>query len=311
MIYHFILNPRSGRSRKNKNIEAYIKKACRKREIDYHIYYTTCPGDATEYVKSMVRISQEKQRFICLGGDGTLCEIVNSAPCNPNVEFGVIPSGSGNDFIRNFTNTGKFQSILAQLDGETLSLDLIKCNDFYCVNMINIGFDCAVVKEADRVKKWKFIPPGLSYIIGVFIVLVKKFGTKMKHCYDSGEVIEQEFTLTTIANGRFCGGGFMSNPAAELNDGFMDVCAIKKVTRSTFLSLLSCYKKGKHLGKKRASKYFNYTKERHFKIEFDAPVPICIDGEIKGAKTVELELVKNGFNFVVPKGCGVRPLKYK
>ena len=42
--------------------------------------------------------------IITIGGDGTINEIVNGAPCNPNVEFGVIPSGTGNDFVRNFTN---------------------------------------------------------------------------------------------------------------------------------------------------------------------------------------------------------------
>ena len=308
MIFHFILNPKSGRSRRNKNMESLIKRACRKREINYHIYYTTCPGDASEYVRSMVRISQDRQRFICLGGDGTLSEIVNSAPCNPNVEFGIIPSGSGNDFIRNFTSIRRFDSITAQLDGKTVSLDLIKCNDFYCVNMVNIGFDCSVVKEAERFKKFKLLSPGISYLLGVFVVLLRKFGTNMKHIYDDGTVNEEEFTLTTIANGKFCGGGFMSNPSAHLNDGLMDVCAIKKVTRSTFLSLLSSYKKGKHLDRKRAQKYINYTQENHFKLEFDNPIPICIDGEIKGAKSVDLTTVKDGFNFVLPRGCD---FKYK
>ena len=114
VIFHFILNPKSGRSPKQKRLEQEIKAACTKRQLSYHIYYTTCAGDATEYVKSMIRISQEKQRFICVGGDGTINEIANSAPCNPNVEFGVIPSGSGNDFVRNFTNTKLFSNIDAQ-----------------------------------------------------------------------------------------------------------------------------------------------------------------------------------------------------
>ena len=103
MIYHFIMNPKSGRHRKQKNLEALIKKACQNREVDYRIYYTTCPNDATEYVRSMVRITDERQRFICVGGDGTINEVVNSAPCNLNIEFGVIPYGSGNDFVKNFS----------------------------------------------------------------------------------------------------------------------------------------------------------------------------------------------------------------
>ena len=198
MIYHFILNPKSGSSPKQKKLEPQIKEICAKRQLNYHIYYTTCSGDALEYVKSMVRISpDDRQRFICIGGDGTINEIANSAPSNPNVEFGVIPNGSGNDFVRNFTNTRLFSDINAQIDGDTISLDLIKYNDAYCVNMINIGFDCAVVKEAERLKRKKLVTPGLSYIFGVVVVLFKKFGTKMRIIFDDGEVLH---TLNKILN---------------------------------------------------------------------------------------------------------------
>ena len=306
MIFHFILNPKSGRSPKQRKLEQQIKEACKKRQLNYHIYYTTCAGDATEYVRSMIRISQERHRFICIGGDGTINEIANSAPSTPGVEFGVIPSGSGNDFVRNFTNTKLFSSIEAQLDGEAISLDLIKCNEYYCVNMVNIGFDCAVVKEAERLKRHKFVTPGMSYIMGVVVVLFKKFGTKMKVIFDDGEVIEKEFTLTAIGNGKFCGGGFKSAPKALLNDGLLDVCAIDKISRLTFISLVGSYKKGTYLENQRAMKYIRHRRVPHFKMEFDTPIPICIDGEIKGAKTVDFEVVKNAFNFVVPKGCALK-----
>lgn len=308
MIFHFILNPKSGTSPKQVKLEQEIKEACRKRRLNYHIYYTTGVNDATEYVKSMIRISQERQRFICVGGDGTINEIANSAPCNPDVEFGVMPSGSGNDFVRNFSNTKLFSSVDAQLDGEPVSLDLIKVNDFYCVNMVNIGFDCAVVKEADKLKRSKWVAPGFSYILGVVVVLFKKFGTKMKVIFDDGEIIEKELTLTAIGNGKFCGGGFMSAPRAILNDGLLDVCAINKISRLNFITLVGSYKKGTYLDNVRAMKYIRHRRVDHFKMEFDAPIPICIDGEIKGAKTVDFQVVKNAFNFVIPKGSD---LKYK
>lgn len=303
MIYHFILNPKSGRSRREQGMDEIIKEACKKRNLNYHLYYTTCPGDATEYVRSMIRISQERQRFICVGGDGSINEIVNSAPNNPDVEFGVIPKGSGNDFARNFSNHKMFQDIDAQIDGDTISLDLIKCNDYYCVNMVNIGFDCAVAKEAEKYKKIPGVSPGLSYIIGVLAVLFRKIGTPMKLTFDDGTVIEKEFTLTAIGNGKFCGGGFKAAPIALLEDGLLDVCAIDKVSKLTFLSLVSLYKKGTYLNNKRAQKIINYVQVPHFKMEFEEPIPICIDGEIKGAKTIDFEVVKNAFNFVVPKGC--------
>lgn len=308
MIYHFILNPKSGRSRKHQNIEDVIKKACQNRMLSYHIYYTTCPGDATEYVKSMVRISDDRQRFICIGGDGTLNEIVNSAPLNANVEFGVIPSGSGNDFVKNFTNKALFSSVDAQLDGETASLDLIKCNDTYCVNMVNIGFDCAVAKEAAKLKKIKLFHPRFAYTLGVFKVVFRKIGTPMKIIFDDGEILEKNFTLTSVANGKYCGGGYCAAPDAKLNDGLAEVSAINKISRFTLFGLLRSYKKGTYLEKKRAQKLFVHKSVSHFRMEFKEPLPICIDGEIMGAKNIDFTVIPDGFNFVIPKGSD---FKYK
>lgn len=315
MIYHFILNPKSGRSKKQRNLEEIIKAACKTRNLSYHIYYTICPGDAKEYVSSMVRTSSERQRFICIGGDGTANEIVNSAPCNPNVEFGIIPYGSGNDFVKNFSNVELFSNIEAQLDGDTVSLDLIKVNDYYCVNMVNIGFDCSVVRESDKIKRFKLIPPGASYTLGVIVAFFKEFGTPMKLIFDDGEIIERELTLTAIGNGKFCGGGYKAAPLALLQDGLLDICIVDKVRRGTFISLISSYKAGTHIEKEKAKGIITYKRVPHFKMEFEAPVPICIDGEIKGAKTIEFTVIKNGFNFVVPKGCELlyklEPVKQK
>ena len=306
MIYHFILNPKSGRARKFKNVEDSIKNACKTRQLSYHIYYTTYPGDATEYVKSMVRINEDRQRFICIGGDGTLNEVVNSAPCNDNVEFGVIPNGSGNDFVNNFTNKQLFTSIEAQIDGETMPLDLIKCNNNYCVNMTNVGFDCAVAKEAAHLKKIKLFTPKFAYTAGVFKVIFRKIGTPIKLIFDDGEVYDKLFTLTAIGNGKYCGGGYCAAPLAELNDGIMDVIAVNKISRFTLFRLMRSYKKGTHLTNKLAMKHIIHKRVSHFKMQFKEPLPICIDGEIKGAINIDFEVLKNAFNFVIPKGSQIK-----
>jgi YegS/Rv2252/BmrU family lipid kinase len=248
----------------------------------------------------------ERQRFICVGGDGTINEIANSAPGNPNVEFGVIPSGSGNDFVRNFTDKKRFYEIDSQIDGTVHSFDLIKVNDDYCVNMVNIGFDCAVVIEADRFRKYKFLSPSISYILGVIVgFFLRPLGTKMKITLDDGTVIDGMLTLTAIGNGKFCGGGFLTCPLANLSDGLMDITIIKKVSRLNFIQLIGCYKEGTFLIKKNAQKVFKYIRTNHFKMEFENEQPICIDGEIFHGKNVDLKVVPAGFNFVVPKGSNL------
>jgi YegS/Rv2252/BmrU family lipid kinase len=283
-----------------------IRSACQTRSLSYRIYYTTSAGDATEYVRSMAKTSSDKQRFICVGGDGTINEIVNSVPCDSNIEFGVIPYGSGNDFVRNFTNKELFSDINAQIDGEPIKLDLIKCNNLYSANMVNIGFDCTVVKEAARLKKKKLSTPSTSYIMGVISAFFKRFGTKMKLIFDDGEVIDSELLLTAISNGRYCGGGFCSSPEALLDDGLLDLVIIKKLSRLSFIGLVGSYQNGTYLSKPKAMKYIEYRKVSHFKMEFEEPIPICLDGEIKGAKTIDFSVFKNGMNFVLPKGCELR-----
>ncbi len=308
MIYHFILNPKAGRSPQQKRMEQDIVDACLKRQLSYHIYYTTRRKNAITYVRSMVKeYPDERQRFICVGGDGTINEIANSAPANPNIEFGVIPNGSGNDFVRNFRHRRKFTEIDAQIDGEVRSFDLIKCNDDYCVNMVNIGFDCSVVIEADKFRKYKFISPGISYVLGVVVgFFFKKFGTQMRIIFDDGEIIDKQLTLTAIGNGKFCGGGFKSAPKACLADGLLDVCIIDKVSRLSFLQLVGCYKDGTFLENKKAQKIVKYKQTNHFKMEFEAPQPICIDGEVTNSKTVEFTVIPGAFNFVIPKGSSLR-----
>ena len=164
MIFHFILNPKSGRSPQQKKMEQEIVEACVKRQLSYRIYYTTKPRDSIDYIRNILReYPGERHRFICAGGDGTINEIANSAPGNDLCEFGVLPSGSGNDFVRNFTNKKAFSEIDAQIDGEAHAYDLIKVNDEYCVNMVNIGFDCEVVCKTVSIKKSPLVPSKLAY----------------------------------------------------------------------------------------------------------------------------------------------------
>jgi YegS/Rv2252/BmrU family lipid kinase len=249
----------------------------------------------------------ERQRFICVGGDGTINEIANSAPANPNIEFGVIPNGSGNDFVRNFTHKRLFSNIDAQIDGDTKPLDLIKCNEDYCVNMVNIGFDCSVVLEVEKLRKKKIIPPSLSYIVGLVICFFfKRFGTKMRVIFDDGEVIDKDLTLTAIGNGKFCGGGFKSAPKAKLTDGLLDICCIDKVSRLTFIQLIGAYKDGTFLEKKSAQSIIKYLQEKHFRMEFENTQPICIDGEIFYEKNIDFTVIPGAFNFVIPKGSSLR-----
>ena len=44
----------------------------------------------------------------------------------------------------------------------------------------------------------------------------------------------------------------------------------------------------------------------HFRMEFEIPISICIDGEIEEAQAIDFRVVPNAFNFVIPKGCDLK-----
>ena len=81
----------------------------------------------------------------------------------------------------------------------------------------------------------------------------------------------------------------------------------KKISEILALDNVALKKQGE-VDLEKAMKIIQHKRVPHFKMEFDTPIPICIDGEIKGAKNIDFSVIPGAFNFIVPKGCD---LKYK
>jgi diacylglycerol kinase family enzyme len=162
----------------------------------------------------------------------------------------VIPLGTGNDFTKAFTNPEYFKDIKHQILGKAERIDLMKYNNRYSINVINIGFDCEVVCKTVDLKKKKYIPSKMAYIAGLVITLVRKPGVRAAMAKNGEEAQMRDYLLNTYANGCFCGGGFHSNPTAQLCDGQIDALFVKNISRLRFLSLVGKYKKGTHLSGK-------------------------------------------------------------
>ena len=302
MKYHFIINPKAGTGKKSEELSKQIEEVCEDCGIDYCIYITKAPLDATEYVKRAVKSNDCPQRFYACGGDGTLGELINGAPNTENVEFGLIPIGTGNDFRRNFSNKEMFFDIKRQIEGESVKIDLMKYNDRYCVNIINIGFDCNVVYEMGKIKNLKFIPNKLAYIAGIVVTLFKKMCSQIKISADSIPDINRELLLIAIANGKYYGGGFKAAPYSSLHDAKIDVSIIEKISRFTFFSLVAKYKKGVHLETRKGKQCITYLKTDSLSLDFDTPKRICVDGEIESATHIDIKIVPNAASFIIPKG---------
>ncbi len=306
MKYCFIINPASGKPETKANLEEKIKETAAFKGLDVYVTYTDGAGDASRIIKAFAREHiGEDIRFYACGGDGTLCEAVNgvmSLDGREHISLGVVPVGTGNDFVRSFSG-GKecFLDIDAQLDAEAMPIDLIRCNRSYAVNMINIGFDCQVVVKTAKYKKKKFIPSKLAYICGLVVTLVKKPWLKTKIGADGQEPAPKEYLLITFAKGNFCGGGFNSNPEARLNDGKINSLAVKNISRTRFIGLVGSYKNGTHLCPEN-EKILRNEKASEYALKFDKLTNISVDGEIMSVNELRLCCEEGALNFLVPRG---------
>ena len=242
MKYCFIINPMAGKGKSVDGVCADIERVCSERGVEYEVFLSKCIGDTKTHVAKRAAEGEEIC-FIAGGGDGTLCETTLAVMALPedvrkNACVGVIPMGTGNDFASNFDNKEAFFDIAAQLDHTPYEVDLIRCNDLYSINMINVGFDSHVVCQKEKIGRKKWVPRKLSYIISLLITLIKKPGLCVDLVCDGKESVHMELLLTTFANGAFCGGGFNSNPYASLTDGKIDFISINNVGRIKFLTLV-------------------------------------------------------------------------
>ncbi len=304
----FIVNPAAGKGEKQAELREQIDRVCLERGVDYEIHVTSACGQTTEYVREYCRQHPDTElRFYACGGDGTLSETVNGAYGFTHASVGVIPVGTGNDFVRNFEGNEAFLDVAAQLDGETEQMDLLQYNDKFCINMVNIGFDCEVVKQTAKIKRSKLIPGGMAYIAGLVITLIRKPGVRAGVSVDGGEEQQRRMLLTAVANGSWCGGGFHSTPLALLHDGVMDILLIKNVSRIRFLTLVKLYKTGAFIDNKHARKVIDYVKCQSIRYSFEGTQSICVDGEITEVDELEIRAVRNALRLVVPRGVAYHP----
>ncbi|MBQ9978231.1 MAG: YegS/Rv2252/BmrU family lipid kinase [Clostridia bacterium] len=310
MKHFFIMNPAAGKGTKFHELIDDIHKVCDRRGVSYEIHVTEKIGEATEFVRDTCASSDEQLRFYAVGGDGTINEVASGLVGAPNAELAVIPMGTGNDFVKNFENVDQFFDIDAQLDGETMDIDLIKWNDRYAVNLINIGFDCEIAKQAALNRRSVFIPSKLAYTAGI-VQKITQLGTALVHgrVYLDGVPHKgSKHQICVFANGQFYGGGYHSAPAASIDDGIIDCCVVRKVTLGELLQLIGPYKEGTHLTKKDVPQVFVYKKCERVDLVFDHPTDICVDGEIERVKNgLTLTVAHKAVKLSKPKACQIIP----
>ena len=310
MRYVFIINPAAGQGNLPDELRDGFLKAAEKAHVSADIYETKGVGDAEDFVRHTLGSDPgEKVCFIACGGDGTFNEVLNGCVGNDNAVCSVFPTGTGNDFVRNFPDAGDFGDIEALLEGNVIKCDAIEYSGVidgefrtrYCGNMFNIGFDANVVYKTAELKKKPFLSGSMAYLAGVVYTLIKKTGADLKITANDTVLCDGPILLTSIANGSYCGGGVKSNPYANVQDGMIDLSVIQDMGRLKFITLFPKYQKGTHLDTPEAKDLINNVKcEEVTVIPRNGSMRLCTDGEITTAEGVIFRIMPQAFNLLVP-----------
>jgi YegS/Rv2252/BmrU family lipid kinase len=292
MKHIFIINPVAGKG-KALEVIPYIKEYFTHNPEDYEIKLTDYQGHATQIARQYAQ--QDACRIYSVGGDGTVNEIANGI-AGTNAILGVIPAGSGNDFIRSINVNGDVRDIIAgTIEGGVRRIDLARINDKFFINIASIGFDAEVVYNAMKFKKVPLVSGSLAYILSIVYTVIQKKICKVSIEID-GKYYEKKLLLAAIANGRFYGGGMLPVPDAQLEDGLFDVCLVSKIGRLKILRLFPKYMKGEHGDMEEVS----FIKASNITISSKEDMCVNIDGEIITSKKVNFEILKQAIKVIFP-----------
>lgn len=300
MHHLFIVNPTAGKG-KSMGLIPSIEQAAKRAGADYEIHITQSKEDGIAYARKACETHPAIRLYAC-GGDGTLNDIVYAASGFPDAEIGMIPCGTGNDFIKCLGDDLDFLNFDAQLSATSRRMDLVKVGDKdISINITNIGMDADAAYYMTRFRKLPLITGAMAYYLGVLTSLIKPIGKKLKLRFDNGEEFSGKFMLAAICNGKIYGGGYMAAPLALQDDGLFDLCLVKSMTRAHIVKVLGIYKAGKHLESPIMQPDIVYRQCKWVEIVTEEPIRLCIDGEILTTGNIRFEIKPAAVRFITPQ----------
>ncbi len=302
MRHYFIVNPAAGRKNRTQEIYDMVSNSPIKDEAQ--ILVTQKPKDAVEMAQEICQKDNNPKQFWACGGDGTLGEVLTGIMHQDNCYLSCIPCGSGNDYVKYYGGVSPFLSMDSQLKATSIPVDVMQVGNHYSINMINFGLDSVAAAFMQRVKRLPLLGGRNAYYTGTAMAFLTAMSN---HCkvYADGELMNPKGTLLlcTVACGRYIGGQFLAAPRSVNDDGLLDVCLVKPVSRLKAAPLISVYKSGNHLDNEDLKDLVVYRRAKEIKLQTGKEWQITLDGEqLKTGTATTIKIVPKGVNFMVPAG---------
>ena len=301
MKHIFIINPTAGKTDSRQKIYDMAESLRQKHGLDVQCILTKKQGHATELAKKLCQTGEELRFYAC-GGDGTVNEVANGIIGYDNAAMSVIPIGTGNDFLKNFgSDMEKFRDAENLWDGPQFPMDAIDVNGRVALTIACSGIDARVARDVHKYSESPLLDGKGSYIYSLAVnFLFKGIGTHWTITLDD-VTTEGDWSLVSVCNGRYYGGGFMPVAEARMDDGVLNTLVVREVNRRTFLKFVGPYSRGEYA---KFPEYAHCSCPKVVHIHSEKPdIVTCLDGESVVNSDVTIKLHDKKLNFFGPEGC--------
>lgn len=295
--YLAIVNPAAGGGRRGALLNPALDRL-RAGGLEIEVAPTSAPEQATE----IARQAYEKgiRNFIAVGGDGTSYEIVNGlfpqSLDGPPPTLGFLPVGTGNSFLREFSDKGLEYAIESLLASRRRPCDVMRLRHregvIYYINLLSMGFSADVATlRARRFSSWG----ELGYLTSIFLTLARfnrrPFPTRVQ---TDSSFDDRRCLFVTFNNSKFTGGTMMIAPQAEINDGLVEYVRWGPIGRLGLIRNLPTLYDGTHVNHPLAER------KSISRVEFnlDQPVDVMVDGEVLTLHCDEITVLPSALNLV-------------
>ena len=298
----FIINPKAANGKTEKKWYKEIQPLLNIKDLDYDHVFTEWQNHATDLAREAIKNGEDY--IIAVGGDGTFSEVANGffenfKLINPDCIFGVVPSGTGSDFIKTAEIPKMLTDAVNILEGGVVQkqdvgiahfTNLEGNPDSRCfINVADTGLGGDVVDRVNRTTKR--LGGKMSFLIGSIrgIMHHHKSQTQLILDDEAANAYDYNANMTCVCIGKYFGGGMMISPNSDPTDGLFDVITIQDASRWKLLRNIGKIYDGSHLE-------MPETKEhalcKRVKLTSEDPVFLDLDGEQVGkGDAFEFELI--------------------
>jgi diacylglycerol kinase family enzyme len=266
--------------------------------VEVEVVETSAAGDATRIAREAYGAG--RRNFIAVGGDGTSYEVINGifpqAGTGDPARLGFLPLGTGNSFLRDFSDRGVEHAIESLIADRSQGCDVLRLRHragvIHYINLLSVGFPADVANLRAR----RFSGHGeLGYVISIFLGLARLQRRPFPVRVDSEKDFDRRRCLfLTFNNSKFTGGTMMIAPKAEISSGLIEYVRWGPIGRVGLVRNLPRLYDGTHIQHPMAER----KAVKCVEFELDAPVDVMVDGEVLTLHCESLDVLPGALKIV-------------